>query len=44
MTSDILNYILILVAVGVGFTIAAVAILKGKEGTGNVKRNKVKIA
>ena len=44
MTSDILNYILILVATGVGFTIAAVVILKGKEGAGNVKRNKVKTA
>lgn len=44
MTSDILNYLLILVATGAGFTIAAVVILKGKEGAGNVKRNKVKIA
>ncbi|HCX62680.1 MAG TPA: hypothetical protein DHU59_09615 [Clostridiales bacterium] len=42
--SDILNYILILIAMGMVFTAAAVIVLKGKEGTGNVKRNKVKTA
>jgi len=44
VTSDILNYILVLIAMGMVFTVAAVVVLKGKEGTGNVKRNKVKIA
>ncbi|WP_313163258.1 ABC transporter permease [Sedimentibacter sp.] len=42
--ADILNYILILIAMGMVFTAAAVIVLKGKEGTGNVKRNKVKTA
>jgi len=42
--SDILNYILILAATGIVFTVAAIFILNGKEGALNVKRNKVKVA
>ncbi|NYB75405.1 ABC transporter permease [Sedimentibacter hydroxybenzoicus DSM 7310] len=42
--ADILNHILMLIAMGMIFMLAAVFVLKGKEGTGNVKRNKVKIA
>ncbi|WP_312700304.1 ABC transporter permease [Sedimentibacter sp.] len=42
--ADILNYILILIALGAGFAILAVFALKGKEDTINVKRNKIKTA
>lgn len=42
--ADILNYIWILIAMGAVFTVAAVVVLRGKEDTANVKRNKAKIA
>lgn len=41
-TNDILNYIFILSATGLAFTVLAVLVLKGKEENTDVKRNKVK--
>ncbi len=44
VTADIINYVVILTATGICFMIAAVIVLRGKEGAANVKRNKVKTA
>lgn len=41
-TNDILNYILILAAAGLVFAILAVAVLNGREGKSDAKRNKTK--
>jgi len=43
-TTDILSYILILVAEGAIFAVFAVMVLKGKEGNSDVKHNKIKMA